>query len=99
MRGDHLPELLAHGLQRSAERLRAEGPENPWPEDLRAQDIVRPLQERSREVVGNEGAHLCLHSVCNRPLSTSLAQASAVLLSPGRAGGAGSLVRTRLQVP
>ena len=45
-----LTDLLTAAIERSVERLRAEGHESPWPEDFRARDIVRLLVERSREV-------------------------------------------------
>ena len=47
---DELVDLLAKALDQSAERLRAEGHQNPWPDDLQARDIVRLLREHSREM-------------------------------------------------
>ena len=52
MNRERLVELLTRALERAAERLDKDGQEDhPWPSDLRAQDIVRLLRERSREVV------------------------------------------------
>ena len=51
MNRERLVELLTRALDRAAERLDRDGNEDPWPSDLRAQDIVRLLRERSREVV------------------------------------------------
>jgi hypothetical protein len=42
--------LFAAAFYRAAERLRAEGHEDPWPEDLWARDIVRLLREQPPEV-------------------------------------------------
>jgi len=39
--------LLMAAYERAATRL---NPEEPWPDDLRARDIVRLLREQSREV-------------------------------------------------
>ena len=50
MSSDELIQLLSGAFERSAERLRAEGYENPWPQDLWARDIVRLLRERAPEV-------------------------------------------------
>jgi len=50
MRRKELIDLLTATMERSAERLRAKGHDDPWPEDLRARDIVRLLRERSREI-------------------------------------------------
>jgi len=44
---ENMLKLSRAALKRAASRLR---PEEPWPEDLRAQDIVRLLREYSREV-------------------------------------------------
>ena len=49
MSREYLVALLVHALERSTERLRAVGYENPWPEDLRARDIVRLLRERAHD--------------------------------------------------
>ena len=50
MRREELIELMANALEQSAERLRGQGHQDPWPEDLRARDIVRLLRERSMKV-------------------------------------------------
>jgi hypothetical protein len=50
MRREELVELIANALERSTERLRTEGHKDPWPEDVRARDIVRLLRERSMQV-------------------------------------------------
>jgi hypothetical protein len=39
---------FAAAFYRAAERLRAEGHEDPWPDDLWPRDVVRLLRERSR---------------------------------------------------
>ncbi len=51
MNRERLVELLTRALERAAERLDEDGQEDPWPSELRAQDIVRLLREHSREVV------------------------------------------------
>lgn len=48
---DELIKLIAATFERAAERLRAESQKDSWPEDLRVEDIVRILQERSRQVI------------------------------------------------
>jgi hypothetical protein len=50
MGSEELIELLKAAFERAAERLRAQGHENPWPEDLWARDVVRLLRERAPEV-------------------------------------------------
>jgi hypothetical protein len=49
VRREDLVQLVADALERAAERLRAKGHEAPWPEDLRAREVVRLLRERSRQ--------------------------------------------------
>ena len=62
MNRERLVELLTRALERAAERLDRDGNEDPWPSELRAQDIVRLLREHSREVryESNEGRELGL---------------------------------------
>ena len=48
---EELIALVEAAFQATADRLRAQGHEDPWPEDLRARDLVRLLRERSREVI------------------------------------------------
>jgi hypothetical protein len=50
VRRSDLVQLLAGALERAAERLRAKGDEDPWPDDLRARDIVRLLREHGRRL-------------------------------------------------
>lgn len=56
MKRDELIALIAAAFERAKERLRIEmGEDDPWPEDLRADDIVRLLRERSRQVIAKLG--------------------------------------------
>jgi hypothetical protein len=50
MSPNDLAQLLTAAFERAAERLRAAGHEDPWPEDLWARDVVRLLRERAPEV-------------------------------------------------
>ena len=50
MSPDDLAQLLTAAFERAAERLRAAGYEDPWPEDLWALDVVRLLRDRAPEV-------------------------------------------------
>jgi hypothetical protein len=47
IRQEKMLKLLMAAYERAATRL---NPEEPWPDDLRARDIVRLLREQSREV-------------------------------------------------
>lgn len=53
MHREELTELLTKAFKKAALRLKADGHEYPWPEDLRARDIVRLLRERTRDVIAN----------------------------------------------
>ncbi|MGH8581279.1 MAG: hypothetical protein ACREWG_00505 [Gammaproteobacteria bacterium] len=53
MQREQLIELLTAAFERAAQRLHAEGSQDPWPEDLWARDIVRLLRERSRHLIAN----------------------------------------------
>ena len=48
MRREELIDLLTAAFERAADRPRAEGHDDPWPDDLWPQEIVRLLRERSR---------------------------------------------------
>jgi len=50
MRRESLIQLFEHAFEHAADRLRTEGHDDPWPEDLWPQEIIRLLRERSREV-------------------------------------------------
>ncbi len=51
MRREELTHLLAEAFERADDRLRTEGHDDPWPEDLRPQDVARLLHERSRALI------------------------------------------------
>ena len=53
---ENLIRLLTQAFERAAERLRAKGYDDPWPDDLRAREVVRLLHERSREVIARMSA-------------------------------------------
>jgi len=44
-------QLFEHAFERAADRLRTDGHDDPWPNDLWPQEIVRLLCERSRRVM------------------------------------------------
>ena len=48
MRREELIDLSTAAFERAADRPRAEGHDDPWPDDLWPQEIVRLLRERSR---------------------------------------------------
>ena len=50
MNQERLVELLTQALERAADRLHKDR-QDPWPSELRAQDIVQLLRKHSREVV------------------------------------------------
>jgi hypothetical protein len=51
MRREDLIQLFEHAFEHAAGRLRTQGHDDPWPDDLWTQEIVRLLRERSREVI------------------------------------------------
>ena len=54
-RTERLVALLQDAFEEAAARLRAEGHENPWPEDLWPRDVVRLMRERSRLITADLG--------------------------------------------
>jgi hypothetical protein len=50
MTRETLVDLLTQAFERAAERLRAMGHDDPWPDDLQAREVVRLLREGSRNV-------------------------------------------------
>jgi len=59
LRREELINLLEMAFERSADRLRAEGHQEPWPEDLTARDVVRLLREASRRIIQeSSGDHM-----------------------------------------
>jgi hypothetical protein len=51
MRREGLVQLFEHAFERAAERLRTEGHDDPWPDELWPHEMVRLLRERSRAVI------------------------------------------------
>lgn len=51
MRREELIDLSTAAFERAADRPRAEGHDDPWPDDLWPQEIVRLRREQSRAVI------------------------------------------------
>jgi hypothetical protein len=51
MQRENLIHLFEHAFERAAGRLRTQGHDDPWPDDLWPQEIIRLLRERSRTVM------------------------------------------------
>ena len=51
MRGEDLISLLETAFERAADRLRVEGHQEPWPEDLTPRDVVQLLREASHRIL------------------------------------------------
>ena len=47
--------LLTQAFERAADRLRTEGHDDPWPDDLWPQELVRLLREHSRAIIASLG--------------------------------------------
>jgi hypothetical protein len=47
--------LLTQAFERAADRLRTGGHDDPWPDDLWPQEVVRLLGERSRAIIASLG--------------------------------------------